>query len=206
MLWRDSLVMYDRATRSLWSQVNGQALAGPLKGQSLNEVPSEQTTWGEWKRRYPDTLVLVKPPLRGSPYASYFDDPDRIGVRGSKNPDGRLGGKELVVGIEAKGRFAAVPLDLVEKRGAVNVEAIGVPLVVTRMASFDRRVGNQTLTFAAVAPASLRDRETGSLWLVETGEAVDGPRKGKRLQRVSAKVVYWAIWARFHPRSELIRR
>lgn len=81
MLWRDSLVMYDRATRSLWSQVNGKAVAGPLEGKRLEELSSEQTTWGEWKRRYPDTLVLVKPRLSGSQYEQYFENPSRISAK-----------------------------------------------------------------------------------------------------------------------------
>lgn len=147
----------------------------------------------------------VKPPNRGSPYDSYFDDPEKIGVRGSKNPDDRLHGKELVIGLEHGGRFAAVPLAVMEKRGVLNTEAIGVSLVVTRAGAFDRNAGERLLTFDRVEGGSLRDRETGSVWSEETGEAIEGSLKNTRLPRVSAKVVYWAIWARFHERSEVIR-
>ena len=31
MLWRDSLVMQDRETETLWSHVTGEAIRGPLK-------------------------------------------------------------------------------------------------------------------------------------------------------------------------------
>ena len=166
MLWRDALIMYDRSTQSLWSQINGTAVAGPMKGRRLDEVPSELTTWGEWKRRHPDTLVLSKPPLSGSPYDDYFADPQRIGVGGSANPDPRLPGKELVIGLERNGRFAAIPLSLVEKRGVVEAEALGIPLVITTKGAHERTAG--------------------------------GPR-------VSSKIVYWAIWARFHPTTEIVR-
>lgn len=166
MLWRDALIMYDRSTQSLWSQINGTAVAGPMKGRRLDEVPSELTTWGEWKRRHPDTLVLSKPPLSGSPYDDYFADPKRIGVRGSTNPDPRLPGKELVIGLERNGRFAAIPLSLVEKRAVVEAEALGVPLVITTEGAHEGTAG--------------------------------GPR-------VSSKIVYWAIWARFHPTTEVVQ-
>ena len=166
MLWRDALIMYDRTTKSLWSQINGKAVAGPMKGRRLEEIPSELTTWGEWKRRHPQTLVLEKPAQSGSVYEEYFVDPNRIGVRGSTNPDPRLPGKELVIGLEHNGRYAAVPLSLVEKRRTMEVEALGIPLIITPAGAHERRAGNP---------------------------------------RVSSKIVYWAIWARFHPNTEIIR-
>ena len=49
MHWRDALIMYDRASKSLWSQVLGEAVAGPEKGRKLEEIPSELTTWTDWK-------------------------------------------------------------------------------------------------------------------------------------------------------------
>ena len=63
-LWRSALVMYDRQTRSLWSQVNGTAMVGGSEGTKLAELPSTLTTWGEWRHRHPDTLVLVKTAAR----------------------------------------------------------------------------------------------------------------------------------------------
>jgi hypothetical protein len=122
-------------------------------------------TWGQWKSRHPETLVLVKPALSGSVYEDYFLDPERIGVRGSTNPDPRLTGQELVIGIEHNGRFAAVPLSLVEKRRTLEVEALGIPLRITPSGAYERASN----------------------------------------ARVSSKIVYWAIWARFHPHTEVIR-
>ncbi len=204
MLWRDALVMYDRATRSLWSQVNGKAVAGPMKGQRLAEIPSEQTTWSEWKRRHPETLVLVKPRLSGSQYEEYFDDPRLIGVRGSRNPDSRLPGKELVLGLEAEGRFAALPLTILSQRPILLAKALGRPIVVTHSAPYDRRVAGRTLTFEPAGGERMRDRETGSIWATENGEAIEGRLQGQRLIRLSAKKVYWAIWAKFHPQTEIV--
>ncbi|WP_336360728.1 DUF3179 domain-containing (seleno)protein [Haladaptatus sp. ZSTT2] len=57
-----NLVMFDEATRSYWSQILGRAICGPLEGERLVIRPSELTTWGDWKTRYPDTDVLLPPP------------------------------------------------------------------------------------------------------------------------------------------------
>ncbi len=65
-LWREALVMYDRQTRSLWSQRRHRAIAGPLTGRTLEVVPSRITTWGDWKARHPRTTVLVKPAEPGA--------------------------------------------------------------------------------------------------------------------------------------------
>jgi len=60
ILRRGALVMYDRSTYSLWTQ-EGSAIAGPLAGARLPRLPNEITTWDAWRRRHPDTLVLLPP-------------------------------------------------------------------------------------------------------------------------------------------------
>jgi len=57
-----NLVMYDQRTRSFWSQAVGQAICGPATGTRLQIVPFTLTSWGDWRDRYPDTVVLLPPP------------------------------------------------------------------------------------------------------------------------------------------------
>jgi hypothetical protein len=52
-LIRNSLVMFDRETGTLWSHLTGEALDGPLIGNDLKQVLSEQTTWGRWRLLVP---------------------------------------------------------------------------------------------------------------------------------------------------------
>jgi hypothetical protein len=207
-LWRDSLVMYDRSTLSLWSQVLGEAIAGPLKGTKLAQIPSEVTTWGAWKQRHPNTLVLVKPAGLKSAYALYHRDPERIGIIGSKNPDSRLPGKELVFGLTFSGGFAAVPFSVLEKIPVLNTKAFGTDIAVfsppgeNAAMAFDRAVDGKALTFEQVegqGRLTVRDRDSGSIWSWENGECLQGPFKGRHLTRIVGLTVYWAIWARFHP-------
>lgn len=213
MLWRDALIMFDRETRSLWSQVLGRAVAGPLEGERLDEIPSEMTTWGEWRRRHPHTLVLARPAnIRGSAYDRYFQDPDMIGVRGTRNPDRRLPGKAMVVGMELEDGSVALPLEELEQTPVFNGEALGLPIVAfsppgdTAVHVFGRQVGERRLRFTGeMVDGELRvtDGATGSSWHWQTGRCLDGPCPARSLERVQVRPVYWGIWAQYHPGSAI---
>ena len=59
ILRNSALVMYDRATISMWTQ-EGEAIAGPLRGERLRRIPSELTTWAAWRERHPNTAVMMQ--------------------------------------------------------------------------------------------------------------------------------------------------
>lgn len=46
-LYNSNLVMYDRASESLWSQALGQAIAGENAGMKLERVSLDVTYWGD---------------------------------------------------------------------------------------------------------------------------------------------------------------
>jgi hypothetical protein len=56
-------VFKDRETGSRWQQSSLEAISGPLKGEHLELYPFLLTSWEEWRRLHPDTLVLK--PLPG---------------------------------------------------------------------------------------------------------------------------------------------
>ncbi|MBI1914088.1 MAG: DUF3179 domain-containing protein [Planctomycetes bacterium] len=58
LLYKDSFVLYDKQTGSLWVHTTGEAIRGPLKGKQLTFLPSRVTTWAKWRSEYPQTLVL----------------------------------------------------------------------------------------------------------------------------------------------------
>ncbi len=47
------MLLYDRETESLWSQIKKQAIAGPLAGRKLDALPLIHTTWSAWLRDHP---------------------------------------------------------------------------------------------------------------------------------------------------------
>ncbi|MBK9288713.1 MAG: DUF3179 domain-containing protein [Flavobacteriales bacterium] len=63
----------DSRTKSWWRQATGECIAGPLKGQLLAEVPSQQMTLAEWSSAHPNTLVLQPDPSFLDQYAGLED-------------------------------------------------------------------------------------------------------------------------------------
>jgi hypothetical protein len=61
-LYNGVMTMYDKQTESVWLQVEGRAVKGPMLGATLKPGPLLDTTWGEWKRLHPDTLVMAPDP------------------------------------------------------------------------------------------------------------------------------------------------
>jgi hypothetical protein len=88
LLWNSNLLLYDRRSNwkeeSLWSQVNMRAVTGPAarEGLRMTFLPSELTTWGEWRLKHPTTTVLsdstgFRRNYGRQPYRSYFST-DRL--------------------------------------------------------------------------------------------------------------------------------
>ncbi len=70
LLFNNDVLMYDRQTESLWSQLKMEAVAGPQVGQKMRWLASEQMTWAAWKERYPDSKVLSRESGYGGNYLS----------------------------------------------------------------------------------------------------------------------------------------
>ena len=79
-LYRSNKLMYDRATQSLWNTIWGRPVIGPLADRAieLKRRSVVTTTWGEWKRRHPETTVLSletghrRDYSEGAAYREYF--------------------------------------------------------------------------------------------------------------------------------------
>jgi hypothetical protein len=205
------MVMYDRLTESLWSQLLGEAVEGDLKGTKLEFFPSWLTTWEEWKARHPDTLALVKG-YRGDrdPYESYYMT-ERAGVLGEDHPDDRLQRKQFVVGVALGDEAAAYPWGELSLQPVVNDVVGGFPVLVVFDGDtatgvvYDRDLGDQVLTFslADAEALTLTDAETGSTWEGLTGLATDGPLAGKKLARVKSTSSFWFGWKDWYPETRV---
>jgi hypothetical protein len=58
-LYNGVMTMFDKQTKTVWLQVEGRAVKGPLLGATLKSGPLLDTTWGQWKKLHPDTLVMA---------------------------------------------------------------------------------------------------------------------------------------------------
>jgi len=59
-VWRRNMIMIDDKTKSLWQQATGECIYGPLKGNHLKLLSGENTTWGSWSKKYPNSLYASK--------------------------------------------------------------------------------------------------------------------------------------------------
>jgi hypothetical protein len=153
LLYNSDMLLYDRKTRSLWSQIMRQAVSGPMKGAKLEAIPIEHTRWSEWRRRHPQTRVLstetgYQRDYENNPYTGYEESRELWFPVGAQ--DERYHPKEPVLGVEVDGQFKAYPFVELEQSGDdVHDTLSGREIVV----KYDRR--NQSATAAFVNGDSL---------------------------------------------------
>lgn len=99
-LLRDNLLFVDRETNSVWSQLRGGAVNGPLQGTPLRIIPSMQTTWKFWREQHPGTQVLLAKE-EGRSYLYRNRPPGSNSTRQSAGHDTSALGLGLAVGGEA---------------------------------------------------------------------------------------------------------
>jgi ribosomal protein S27AE len=128
LIYNSDMLLYDRNTQSLWSQVMKTAVTGPLKGTTLTQVPAQYTTWASWSQQHPDSLLLSRDTghLRdydNGPYAEYKRLP---GVYfATLHSDWRLPAKTWVVGVTAGNEALALPFEELDKLQGVLAIAVG---------------------------------------------------------------------------------
>ena len=209
-------VFKDRETGSRWQQSSLEAISGPLQGAHLQLYPFLLTSWNEWRRLHPDTLVLK--PLPG--YAERIatkNEQIKQGLSGLGSApadvtyhDDRLRPKTMVLGLDVNGASRAYPLESLRSTRIVNDTLGGKPVIIVHQprsdttTAFVARVGKQTLTIASANSdaTELTDRETGSKWN-SYGECVAGRLKGSTLEALILEPEYWFAWSEFHRETKI---
>lgn len=130
MLFKDGLVMYDRQTDTLWTQVDGRAVRGRLAGQQLQIVPAIHATWKEWRALHPESQVLRKRGEFRSAYDDYNRNPAQLGVMGRRNADNRLPEKERILGIRVGNAAMAFPVEAVREARLAQAQVGRLPVLL----------------------------------------------------------------------------
>ena len=205
-------VFKDVETGSRWQQSSLEAISGPLKGEHLKLYPFLLTSWEEWLRLHPNTLVLKPLPgyaeripaknaqLRAG-YSLERSAPDDVVRR-----DNRLRAYTKIIGLTVGDSSRAFPLDALDRVRIVNEELGGQPILVVHQprsdttTSFVARVNGTRLTFdeANAAATEVIDRETHSRWDAY-GRCTSGKLKGTQLETLIMEPEYWFAWSEFHP-------
>jgi Protein of unknown function (DUF3179) len=132
-LYDSNLVMYDRTTKSLWSQAMSQAIVGKLAGVKLERIPFDVSYWKEWKQQYPDSKVLSRDtgsnrPYGVDPYGDYYTNKEVLFP--IARHDDRLEPKEIVIGFENERQYKAYRLQDVEKMKVINDQVNTKPVAL----------------------------------------------------------------------------
>jgi hypothetical protein len=127
LLYNSDVLLYDRETNSLWSQILGKAVTGPAKGAKLALVATAHTSWADWVARHPDTLVLSEDTgytrdYARDPYAGYDVNP--VILFPVANSSSRFDNKEVVLGLDLDGSRKAYPFGELAKTEGVIVDQL----------------------------------------------------------------------------------
>jgi len=118
LLYNSDVLLYDRQTGSLWSQIEQTAITGTMKGTRLNALPMAHTTWRDWVARHPETEVLsdqtgFRRNYKVSPYPDYARNSALYFPVTAHNSKYRR--KSLVLGLEIDEQFKAYPFSELSK-------------------------------------------------------------------------------------------
>jgi len=173
LLYNSDVLLYDRETESLWSQLLMQAVAGPRSGERLAAVPLVHTSWVAWQTEHPETSVLSTETgytrdYRRDPYVGYAGSADVYFPLSASS--GRYHPKERVLGLEIDGLYKAYPFAELSRtqEAEINDSFAGRRLVVR----FDQAA--------------------------ESARVFD--ENGRELASVTG---FWFAWYAFHPSTEV---
>ena len=191
-------MLEDSHTGSWWRQATGEAVAGPLQGARLPELPAAQMSLGTWTALHPDTLVMEPDPA-----AAEFYDPQARFERGESQS--ALTGtvrepwqdKSWVVGVQLGGAAKAWDWNALVQARVINDVVGGRPLVLvlapdgSSFAAFERPSASEEF---ALEGDSLSG--AGRTWDLAGRDRADPSR---RLTVVPAYQEFWHSWRTFHP-------
>jgi len=165
----NAMTWWDHSTGSIWTQPTGEAIAGPRKGQRVDLLPSQFTSWAAWRDAHPETLALDVPAGPSS-----FDLTD------------------FLIVVDFTDEAAAYSIPDLRRVGVVNDVVAGVPVAVvsdpadpTRWAVYSRNVGGEVREFDIIE-GFLVDRDTGTQFTAARGIGIEGPLSAEVLDQVAA--------------------
>ena len=134
LLYNSDLVFYDRATETLWDQIDAKGIVGPLTGTNLELIPVTMTRWSKWKTVHPDTLVLspdtgFEKDYTQDHYAKYRRS-DRIAFP-IINSSSALQPKTVVYGFDINGQEIAFTEQMLAKNPEYDFEWRGRSVIVS---------------------------------------------------------------------------
>jgi hypothetical protein len=207
-----NFLMRDRETGTWWQQITGKAIFGRLKGATLELAPSDELSFGLWKKESPSGQVLTAVPRDAKKYDSKWEEevaklPVPISFPGTE-----LKSRDVVIGLELAGEARAYPFDTILKQSPIADRLGGNPISLVlgpdgkSVRAFLSRIDGADVELFRKSGAgefALLDAEGGE-WNFK-GCAASGSANGKCLSELAAIKDYWFDWRNYHPSTTVYR-
>ena len=213
-LYRSNKLMYDQATQSLWSTMQGNSRwwgRWSARTSSLDRGSVVTTTWGEWRRRHPDTKVLsldtghTRNYDEGAAYREYYATDDLMFEVPAR--DARLKNKDEVFTVLLAAypdRPLAVAADFLAANpvhhDAIEDTAI---VVLTDPSGANRAYASADVTFTSYDGDGSAEDASGTAWTLD--EHALTAADGRVLHRIPAQRAFWFGWYSAFPHTRLVR-
>jgi hypothetical protein len=134
VLYNSDLVLYDRATETLWEQIEAKGIVGTMTDVELALVPVSMSKWAKWRDKHPDTLVLstdtgFEYDYTTDRFAEYRDSTGLFMPVSAS--DERVHAKTVVFGFDLASGSVAYAESVLEKDGSYRHDLGGEEAVVT---------------------------------------------------------------------------
>ena len=212
-LYRSNKLMYDQATQSLWSTMRGTPVVGPLAGKGivLDRGSVVTTTWGEWRRRHPDTKVLSletghqRNYDEGAAYRDYFATDEVMFEVPAL--DTRLKNKDEVFTVllaDHPDRPLAISAEFLAANPVHHDTIENTALVVfTDPSGANRAYASEDVTFTGYDGDWNVQDGSGMTWTMD--EHAITAEDGRALHRIPAQRAFWFGWYAAFPNTRLVQ-
>jgi len=134
VLYNSDLVLYDRATETLWDQIEAKGVVGTMTDVELTLVPVSMSKWAKWRDKHPDTLILstdtgFEYDYTQDRFAEYRES-TRLFMPVSAS-DERVHAKTVVFGFDLASGSVAYAESVLEEGGTYSHDLGGEEAVVT---------------------------------------------------------------------------
>lgn len=187
----------DATTGTWWRQANGEAIAGPLEGKTLDEFSTRQVMLAQWLALHPQSLIMQPDSALADRYSASFDyetGRSRSPLTGSDTASWHE--KSWVVGITVNDESKAYDWNRLVREAVINDTLGGKPIGLVLAAD------NQSY-FAFVRPDSTAfSVRNDSLVAGPNAWALTGRGAGASLEPINASQEFWHSWRTFQPETK----
>ncbi|MEE9574026.1 MAG: DUF3179 domain-containing (seleno)protein [Candidatus Neomarinimicrobiota bacterium] len=220
MLYNSNLIMYDRKSDSYWPQMLLESAAGTRQNEPLKLLPLLETTWGSWKKLFPNSKVL-------NSNTNHSRDYDRYPYGNYKNcnapdcgdyiyfpieiDDDRLLAKERVLSIISDNDALAIKINSYNEPEIIHRTFKNNNYVIVVSAKDNIGIVFKTDKFLeieswdiATGEITLAEQNSTNRWDI-LGRSVNGAQMTADLSPADSYIAYWFALASIFPNTEIMQ-